>query len=115
MTAPIGGEIENDPVGFVLHNANLPSDDKTALVADEALGDALIWFGQEYLAATKSEWDVALFFEVYGVPPNPVRGWSRKIISGLASRSDISATDRIGILQKACTQAVQRLQAPPEH
>jgi hypothetical protein len=99
----------DEVIAAVLDYAGLSVDEDSRAVADEALGRALVWFGQEYIADVSDHWDVDLFFDVYGTPPSPVRGWSQKILDGLASRKDFPADDRARILDRARTRATTRL------
>lgn len=102
--------IDSDKIiATMVTDAGLPDDGNSRDLADGALGAALVWFGQEYIAGVSDDWDVELFFDVYGTPPSPIRGWSQRILDGLAFRAEFPAEDRARILDRAQSRAVERL------
>ncbi len=101
-----------DPVLTLLEMAGLPATDANRASGDLALGRALVWAGQEYLARVSDEWDIELFFEVYG-QPRADGAWAQAIMAGFDKRPDISAQDREGILRAAQDRAKTRFPANP--
>lgn len=99
-----------NPVSSLLEMAHLPATEANLAAADLALGRALLRAGQDYLARVSDEWDVDLFYEVYGHPPAS-GGWAHAIMSGLESRPDIPVEDRTAILKDALTSALSRLKS----
>src|ERR1700693_2630786 len=89
--------------------AGLSDDDASARRADAALGEALVWVVQGYLARVSSEHDVDLFFETYGRPPRDESSWSKAIIAGLNFRKDIPDDDRQAVLEESRQRADNRL------
>lgn len=93
------------------HEAALPTNEVSLRQADLALGAALVWYVQEYLATVSDGWDVDLFFESYGRVPTSGWGWSDSIIDGLVFRPDISESDRVRLVDQSVAKAVQVLRA----
>jgi len=103
------GEQGPDPVLRLLQCAGLPVDDAHVNDGDEALGYALVWVVEKYLARVSGEHDVDLFLELYARPPKDGSGWSRSILSGLKFRDDIPSADRAEMVQEAQLVALRRL------
>lgn len=103
------GQQGPDPVLRLLQSASLPVDDVHLADGDEALGYALVWVVEGYLARKSGEHDVDLFNEVYARPPTDGRGWSQSILSGLKNRDDIPPADQAEMLREAQLMAMRRL------
>lgn len=96
--------------------AGLPDDAQSSARADAALGDALVSIVQTYLARVSDEWDVDLFFETYGRPPRDGSSWSKAIIDGINSRTDLPKADRQTLIDDSRQKAVELLAAGyPDH
>lgn len=91
--------------------AGMPDGDDSLQRADTALGNALVGKVQEYLATRKDEWDVELFFEVYGRPPREGGEWAQAIVNGLRSREDIPEGDCRELVEASSKQAIESLRA----
>ncbi|WKG13545.1 hypothetical protein QX204_34230 (plasmid) [Nocardia sp. PE-7] len=108
MTSPSNA---SDLVVDLLITAGLPADESNVLLAEDKLGNSLVWFGQEYLTEKSNEWDVELFFETYAIRRGDKRGWSSSIVAGLASRADIPVQDRDLIVERARQRAIEQIRA----
>jgi hypothetical protein len=71
-----------------------------------ALGNALVFQVQDYLARTSTPDDVELFFEVHGRPPAGVTSWPLAILLDLR-RHGVDATGAAPLVERAVPRAAE--------